>query len=364
MASSCAAALVTSSSDSTYCHLLRWFLLFSILGVSGTVSTDEGQLAQSTLYAESLAAPLLACPVAKQPERWEGEQEPKRSNGTNFARRQEESTREPGWIKSHICQVTPGGHQQQQLFCAYTQPSFQDGFGISIVTTPETLERILALDLPVLRRRGASENLGDEPAKPPAQAREPKSSKYYYNSDNNNSDNNNSNNNNHTTTKSPGLAAAAGYETVPVPGKGLGMRATRPLGANEVYMSRTPSVMVDDAAVQGLGVARLTSLLVAAVEALPSAHRDDFLSLTTHEAVETRGQRVHAIFDKNNFLTEWEGVGTFHSTFTHGKLSIRIQCLCEVGDGMETESRRARLHNVLGWARTYVRTDNWGQSRG
>lgn len=298
MALSGATALVMSKS--TCCHLLRWLPLFFVLGANSTVTVHEGQLAhqqqqQSTSYAEFLGAPLLVCPVMQQQDRWEGKQEPGRRNGTNSSRPRE-STKGPVWVKGSVCHETPGGHQQ--LFCAYTQPSFQDGFGISIITTPETFERILALDVPVLRK--LSENLDDEPAKQPSQASEPSASKY-----------------NHTKSPSP---AGYYYQTVPVPGKGLGMRATRPIGANEVYMSRTPAVMVDDAAVQGLGVARLTSLLMAAVDALPAAHREEFLSLTTHKEVETRGQKVHAIFDKNNFLTNWEGVGVFHSTFTHGKL--------------------------------------------
>lgn len=200
--------------------------------------------------------------------------------------------KEEGWIKAGrgTCYetpvVVPGSHHQ--LFCAYARPSFQDGFGISIITTPETFARILDMDLPIFKETtgDGTRNLGKDSSSSFPQERQPPPPAYY---------------------------------AVPVPGKGIGMRAMRPISTNEVYMARTPAVMVDDGAVQALGVARLTALMVAAMEALPGRHRDDFLALTTHEHVNTLEERVYAIFDKNNFVTNWDGVGAFHSTFTHGR---------------------------------------------
>lgn len=228
--------------------------------------------------------------------------------------------KEEGWIKAGrgMCHETPvvmpvaGGshhhHHHQQLFCAYARPSFRDGIGIGIITTPETFERILEMDLPVFRARtgDGTRNIGkddddeDYLLKDVMRSEEKHSERAH--------------------AQQQQQQTPPAYHAVPVAGKGIGMRATRPISANEVYMARTPAVMVDDGAVQALGVARLTALLVAAVEALPGRHRDDFLSLTTHEHVDTLEERVYAIFEKNNFVTNWDGVGAFHSTFTHGQL--------------------------------------------
>lgn len=205
----------------------------------------------------------------------------------------------PGWIKSQICHETPVG--ESQLFCAWTLPSFQNDFGISIITTPETFDKVLALDLPILST---------------TKAKTPRREKH---ESGNSSSTTELKQQQQQQQQTPESALLPPYKTVPVPGKGLGMLSTRPIGTNEVYMTRTPAVMVDDLALQRLGISRLAELLVMAVDALPPQHRDEYLSLTTHdEDITDKGQRVYAIFDKNNFLTQWEGVGEFHSTFTQG----------------------------------------------
>ncbi|KAJ4396374.1 SET domain-containing protein 5 [Gnomoniopsis smithogilvyi] len=109
---------------------------------------------------------------------------------------------------------------------------------------------------------------------------------------------------------------ASPYRDVNIPGKGVGLVATRVVEPNEVYMARTPAVMLDDTAFRLLGRARLTALLTKAVDDLPYAHRMEYLNLTTHSEVESHAERVYEIFMKNNFRTEVQNVEVFHSAFT------------------------------------------------
>lgn len=295
-------ACVSSSSQ----WLLLLLLPFSVLGTSDSSSPNQPQEIQpgdpepkagtSPIFISPPAAAeqelsQLFLPVCS-PLEVEGlaaaaaaEEEEKEGGVRKQEGQKEEEVDENGWVKGarRTCHETPvpvGAMGRSQLFCAYSQPSFRDGVGISLITTPETFARILAMDVPILRGRGRTTRRNDDNAKEPAPP----------------------------------------YHAVPVAGKGVGLRATRPLAAHEAYLARTPAVMVDDGAVQGLGAARLAALLGAAVAALPEGHRAAFLALTTHDDdIDDYQQRVGAIFEKNNFVTPWEGVCEFHSTFTHSE---------------------------------------------
>lgn len=284
----------------------RWLLLlllpFSVLGTSDSSSPNQPQEIQpgdpepktgtSPIFISPPAAAeqelsQLFLPVCS-PLEVEGlaaaaaEEAEKEGGGRKQGQEEEEEVDESGWVKEarRTCHETPvpfGAAGSHQLFCAYAQPSFRDGVGISLITTPETFARILAMDVPIFRRWKTRNGDDDQEGRP-------------------------------------------AYRAVPVAGKGVGLRATRPLAAHEAYLARTPAVMVDDGAVQGLGAARLAALLGAAVAALPEGHRAAFLALTSHDDdIGDYQQRVGAIFGKNNFVTPWEGVGEFHSTFTHSE---------------------------------------------
>lgn len=187
----------------------------------------------------------------------------------------ESTTRSPGdeWRKGTLCHEIPGGSEAE--FCTFTHASFHHGLGVSIITTPEVFRKLS--QMPVLKQHGAAPGpLRPNEASPP-------------------------------------------YRDVPIPGKGIGLVAARPVEAAEVYMARTPAVMLDDTAFRLLGRARLTALLTQAVDDLPHAHRAEYLTLTAHDEVEHHADRVYQIFMKNNFRTEIQGVEVFHSAFTQGK---------------------------------------------
>lgn len=176
------------------------------------------------------------------------------------------------WIRGNVCLELPGGSDSG--FCTFTHLSFNGGLGVSIVTTPEVFEKISAL--PVFTGG-------------------------------------------HRSTVNVPEASPVPYRDVSIPGKGIGLVATTPVRTSEVYMARTPAVMLDDTAFRLLGRSRLTTLLTKAVDDLPREHRAEYLNLTTHSEMNTHEDRVYAIFMKNNFQTAIQDVEVFHSTFTQGE---------------------------------------------
>lgn len=195
---------------------------------------------------------------------------------------------EDGWVRGRVCRKIPDGSEIE--FCTFTSRSFNNGLGMSIITTAGLFEKLS--ELPVFSRNAALPPAGPQ------------------------------------TDPSP-----APYRAVPVPGKGIGLVAEHPIRANEVFMTRTPAVMVDDNAFQRLGKSRLTELLLKAVDDLPRAHRRDYFNLTTHGEANSRAERAYHIFIKNNFRTPVEGVEVFHSAFTggeHERFRVRAVgwCIC------------------------------------
>ncbi|KAK7969955.1 hypothetical protein PG996_001608 [Apiospora saccharicola] len=171
----------------------------------------------------------------------------------------------PSWVRSKPC--TKSGKTE---YCAFTKPSFSGREGVSVVTTPERISRL------------AKGIFSDEKS----QARLPHSS-------------------------------ASSYEDAEIPGKGIGLIATKPIRAGQRIMTRTPAVMIDRSALDALSEDVAVALLVQGVEALPTVHRDRYLNLTTHLDVPDRQMRISQIFAVNSFRT---GVGDqgadFHSVFT------------------------------------------------
>lgn len=183
------------------------------------------------------------------------------------------TTTSPGhdWVKGDLCHKIPGASESR--YCTYTHPFFNHGLGVSVITTPEIFQKFS--NLPVFGRDRNLHSLEGEKASP--------------------------------------------FKDVRIPGKGVGLVATRPVEASEVYMARTPAVMLDDTAFRLLGRARLTALLTQAVDDLPHAHRSEYLNLTTHNEVGGHAERVYEIFMKNNFRTEVHNLEVFHSAFTQGR---------------------------------------------
>lgn len=184
------------------------------------------------------------------------------------------SAQDDQWFRSDNC------HQiGSDEFCAFTQPSFDAGHGIALVTTAQILQKMVSLPI-----------FTNPQSQSPASTR----------------------------------SASSAYRDEQIPGKGIGLVATRPLGNNEAFLRRMPIVMVDDAAFKRLGRARLTNLLTQAIGDLPETHQGEYLNLTTHVEVETHQARVYEIFMKNDFVTPVEGIMDFHSVFSRGQCFPRL----------------------------------------
>lgn len=192
-----------------------------------------------------------------------------------------------GWVQGDACQDIGSAK-----FCSYTRTSFNDGFGVSLITTSKRLDEISSL---------------------PA-----------------------------FTTKKPWRNSKLSYHEEEVPGKGIGLVATRQIPAGELILARTPAVLVDDEGFTDLGESSLTRLLVQAIEGLPEQHQSEYLKLTTHENVKRHDERVYQIFAKNNYRTRIANTTDFHATFVDGKF-YRLPISCKA----TTEKSFLHRHNLL-----------------
>lgn len=172
-----------------------------------------------------------------------------------------------GWVKGDACHDL--GRSQ---FCTFTHPRFNRGLGIALITTDAILEDIsswFTLQAPDL------------------QAGEP--------------------------------AAVPPYEAKQIPGKGVGLIATRDIMQGELIMTRTPAVVVDGTAFNNLSTNHLTQALAHAIKSLPQQHQDEYLQLSTHDDATTYEERVYKVFATNNFRTKLKNGKDFHSTFTESR---------------------------------------------
>lgn len=111
----------------------------------------------------------------------------------------------------------------------------------------------------------------------------------------------------------------ARYREVEIRGKGRGLVATEAIRAGQTLISRTPAVVVNRNAVKGLRIDELDEMLVRAVGDLPPTHRDEILQLSTHDGAKTYKERVGKIFRTNSFSTGFhDGKSSFQSLFATG----------------------------------------------
>lgn len=171
-----------------------------------------------------------------------------------------------GWSYGDACEDLGSAK-----FCSYTKTTFNDGFGVSFITTHKRLDEISSL---------------------PAFTK--------------------------SETKKPWKNASPSFREEEVPGKGIGLVATRRIAAGELILARTPAVLVDDEGFAELGEGSLTRLLVQAVEALPEQHQSEYLKLTTHDEVDSHEGRIYQVFAKNNYRTRIANTTDFHATFIDG----------------------------------------------
>lgn len=180
-----------------------------------------------------------------------------------------------GWSRSDACQDLGS-----TKLCSFTNPSFNNGFGLSLITTADVLEELLSSS--------------------PAFT--------------------------HWETKRPWRQAAPSYRDEAIPGKGVGLVANRRITAGELILTQTPAVLLDDRGFENLGERALKQLLVQAITALPQPHQSQYLNLSTHSDVEQHDDKVYQIFGKNNYRTRITNTTDFHATFIDGATAFRL-CL-------------------------------------
>ncbi|KAI0534918.1 hypothetical protein GGR58DRAFT_29962 [Xylaria digitata] len=106
------------------------------------------------------------------------------------------------------------------------------------------------------------------------------------------------------------------YREAKILGKGWGLVATKAIRAGQTLISRTPALVVSANAVKQLKRDDLDDLLVRAVENLPLVHRNEVLELSTHNGARTYREKVGKIFRTNSFSTgSHDGKSNFQSLF-------------------------------------------------
>lgn len=175
-----------------------------------------------------------------------------------------------GWVKGDACHGLGPSR-----FCTFTHPRFNRGLGIALITTDAILEDMSSL----VSLQPPDSEVGRHAAVPP-------------------------------------------YEAKQIPGKGVGLVATRDISQGELIMARPPAVAVDGVAFKNLSANLLTQALADAITSLPPQHRHEYLQLSTHDDAATYEERVYKIFAKNNFRTKFENSKDFHSTFTEGSATL------------------------------------------
>ena len=180
------------------------------------------------------------------------------------------------WVQVGACHAHAGDD-----FCAFGNPLFGGGQGISVITTRESIPKIAA--------RSVFRNWGVPAATP----------------------------------RVVGSSEILGlYEVAKIPDKGFGLVALKTIQDGQLVMTRTPAVVVNANAVSGLNRDLLAELLRDGVESLSDAHRNQYLNLSTHNLAGTYEERIHKIFKTNSFRTgPHDGVSDFHSTFTEGRFT-------------------------------------------
>ena len=182
---------------------------------------------------------------------------------------------DPSWVQTGTCHRLREGKA-----CVFTQPRFNAGAGISIITTKE---RLTEISHRFTSSAAAGESKENEPLRIPKR-----------------------------------------YKEEEMPGKGIGLVATQPIRTGSRIMARSAAVMVDDRALRALATNELTELLVLAVQTLPSHHRLQFLNLSTHEGANSYADQVYKIFTTNAYRTSVDGGSDFHSTFVESKDTSRL----------------------------------------
>lgn len=91
------------------------------------------------------------------------------------------------------------------------------------------------------------------------------------------------------------------WKVADVPGKGLGLIATRNIEMGDHIMSTTASVMIDYSVFYDIMPDEIQDMQVAAVNYLPNKHRSIVLNLSTHDHAADYKTRVNKVIQTNSF---------------------------------------------------------------
>lgn len=159
------------------------------------------------------------------------------------------------WTRASSCTANTNGTHE---YCVFISSTFGAGRGIGVVTSPERADFIASLPAFTDTQVLAHENAEPDPARAP-------------------------------------------FHFVHVPGKDMGVVATRPIYRGEHLMSFTPAVVIDYGAFENLAVAEVQRLQTEAVDQLPSYVRGKFMELSTHDGASEHVERVEKILRTNAF---------------------------------------------------------------
>ncbi|KAI1767860.1 SET domain-containing protein [Hypoxylon sp. FL1150] len=199
-----------------------------------------------------LIPPIESCDLSEAP----------RATRDNLS--QEASSPLSSWRSSGFCREF-----RAQKFCVFSNPAFNHGEGISVVTTGKSMAAIAG-----------------RPA--------------FFSDDDDN-----------------GIMPEPPYREEEVKGKGIGLVATRRIRAGELIMARTPGLMVNERAIDVLGRKAISELLRRAINDLPQRHKDGLLKLSSHSSASDADDLIYKILQTNSFLTgRHDGTDPFYSLFT------------------------------------------------
>ncbi|KAI1802921.1 SET domain-containing protein [Daldinia bambusicola] len=171
------------------------------------------------------------------------------------------------WKSGGICRGA-----RADKFCVFTNEGFNEGEGVSVITTAQSITAISSRPAFLTKK---------------------------------------------TEVIDSNLELTAPYREVEIPGKDIGLVATRTIRAGELIMARTPAIMVNEKAINTLGKKAISELLIRATLNLPSRHRKPLLKLSTHSSASDYGDKLYKILQTNSFRTGYhDGTNPFYSLFT------------------------------------------------
>lgn len=164
----------------------------------------------------------------------------------------------PAWTRASSCTANANGTDE---FCVFTSATFSRGRGISVITSPQRATHFA--QLPAFDARTSEAVLRHENRDLPPDE--------------------------------------APYVMRHVPGKDVGVVATRPIHRGDHLMSFTPAVVIDYGAFEGLDGEVMRGLQTEAVDQLPGELRERFMGLSTHDGASGHAERVEKILKTNAF---------------------------------------------------------------